>query len=85
MEDDAAEVDPDDLTDDDKRAVLRAVADELRGAESRGTQVAAMVHRVSDLYDPDEETTPRDVYVNMREILRVKESGGRDPEPEGLH
>jgi hypothetical protein len=73
-----------DLDDDDKRACLRAVAEEIRGDSNESEQVAAMLYRVSDVYDEDEETTPRDVYVNMRNILRVKERGGRDPEPEGL-
>ena len=36
-----------------------------------------MLYRVSDLYDPDEETTPAEIYRNLRTILEVKERGGR--------
>lgn len=71
------------MTDDEeKRRVLRAVADDLRDGDTQSEQVAAMVYRVSDVYDPDEDTDARDVYVNMKSILRVKEAGGR-PDPEG--
>ena len=62
--------------DPERAALLREVAEEVRGESSQSEQVAAMVYRVSDLYDPDEETTPEDVYLNMRNILRVKERGG---------
>ena len=62
--------------DPERAALLRDVAAEIRGESSQSEQVAAMVYRVSDLYDPDEETTPEDVYLNMRNILRVKERGG---------
>lgn len=64
--------------DPEKRAFLREIADELRGDSSESEQVAAFLYRVSDVYDPAEETDPRDIYVNMRNILRVKEAGGRD-------
>lgn len=64
--------------DPEKREFLRDVADDVRGDTSESEQVAALLYRVSDLYDPDEDTDPRDVYVNMREILRVKERGGMD-------
>jgi len=64
--------------DPETREFLRDIAADVRGDTSESKQVAAMLHRVSDLYDPDEETDPRDVYVNMREILRVKERGGMD-------
>ena len=63
--------------DDPQRvALLRDVADEIRGETSESEQVAAMLYRVSDLYDPDEETTPEDIYLNVRNILRIKERGG---------
>ncbi|MFB6095618.1 MAG: hypothetical protein ABEJ71_04075 [Halodesulfurarchaeum sp.] len=70
----------DDFSDAQKRQVLRAVAADLRGRETSGEaeRVAATVQRVSDLYDPAEETTPKDIYLNMRTILRVTESGGLD-------
>ena len=67
----------DEFDDDPERAaVLREIARDVRGDSSQSEQVAAMLFRVSDLYDPDEEATPEDVYRNMRNILRVKERGG---------
>ena len=70
--------------DPETRDFLRDVADELRGESGESQQVAAMVYRVSDVYDEDEDTDPRDVYVNMRTILRVKERGKENLDPEGL-
>jgi len=65
--------------------VLRETADDLRGAD-RGELLAAILYRVSDLYDPAEETTPEAVYRNVRTILRVTERGTlareRDPDPD---
>ncbi|MFC4549245.1 MULTISPECIES: hypothetical protein [Halorussus] len=60
----------------ERAKTLREIAEDVRGRGegSESEQVAAMLYRVSDLYDPDEETTPRDIYVNMREILRTRES-----------
>jgi hypothetical protein len=78
MSDDGPAPDP------DKRAFLREIADELRGESGESKQVAAVLYRVSDIYDESEATDPRDVYVNMRNILRVREQGGKDPEPEGV-
>lgn len=67
----------DEFTDDQKRAVLRAVADDLRAeGSSEGEKLAATVHRVSDLYDPDEDTDPQEIYLNMRNILQISEQGG---------
>ncbi|WP_134669057.1 hypothetical protein [Halorussus marinus] len=67
--------DPDIEGSDPERAErLREIADDVRGDSSESEQVAAMLYRVSDLYDPDEETSPKDIYLNMREILRTKES-----------
>ena len=67
----------DGLEDDPDRAMtLREVARDVRGDSSQSEQVAAMLYRVSDLYDPDEETSPEEVYRNMRNILEVKERGG---------
>lgn len=59
----------------ERAALLREVAADVRGDSSESEQVAAMLYRVSDLYDPDEETTPEEVYRNMRNILRVTERG----------
>ena len=57
--------------------LLREVADDIRGDSSESQLVAAILYRISDLYDADEETSPRDIYVNMREIIRTKEAGGK--------
>jgi hypothetical protein len=67
-------------TDEEKRAVLRDVAAELRGedASPEAERVAATVQRVSDLYDPEEDTSPAEIYRNMRTIFRVVERGGMD-------
>jgi len=68
-------------TDEEKRDVLRAVAADLRGpdASTEAEKLAATVMRVSDCYDPEEDTSPRDVYRNMRTIMEIAERGGRDP------
>lgn len=64
-------------SDPKRRDMLRDVAEEIRSSDgSEAEQVAAFLYRVSDLYDEGEETTPRDIYVNMRTILRVTEQGG---------
>ncbi|WP_440008781.1 hypothetical protein [Halomicrococcus sp. SG-WS-1] len=60
-------------SDPERVELLRNVADDVRGESSESKQVAALLYRVSDLYDPDEETSPRDIYLNMREIVRTKE------------
>lgn len=59
--------------DPERVQLLRNVADDVRGESSESKQVAALLYRVSDLYDPEEETSPRDIYLNMREIVRTKE------------
>ncbi|MFC7177718.1 hypothetical protein [Halosegnis marinus] len=61
--------------DPERTALLREVAEDVRGDSSESEQLAAMLYRVSDLYDPDEETTPEDVYRNVRNILEIKERG----------
>ena len=53
---------------------LREIAEDIRGESSESKLVAAILYRISDLYDPDEETSPRDIYINMREIIRTKET-----------
>ncbi|WP_330631777.1 hypothetical protein [Halocatena halophila] len=65
--------------DDDREtmATIRAIADDVRnGDDESSEQIAAMLYRVSDLYDPEESTTTQDIYTNMRTILNVKERGG---------
>ena len=68
----------------EKREFLREIAAEIRGESTESQQVSALLFRVSDIYDEAEDTDTRDVYVNMKNILRVLERGGKDPEPEGL-
>ena len=55
---------------------LRAVAEDVRGDSSESKQIAAILYRVSDLYDPDEDTDPQEIYRNVRNILNVKAQGG---------
>jgi hypothetical protein len=59
----------------DRAAFLREVAEDVRGESSESEHVAAILYRVSDLYDPDEETTPEDIYVSVRNVMRIKERG----------
>lgn len=65
--------------DPEKRDMLREIADDIRNENSEARQLSALLYRVSDLYDAEEDTSPREIYLNMRNILRVKEQGGRDP------
>ena len=62
--------------DPDRVATLREVADDIRGPSSERKQLANVLYRVSDLYDPDEETTPEEIVRNVKFILEVKERGG---------
>jgi 2,4-dienoyl-CoA reductase-like NADH-dependent reductase (Old Yellow Enzyme family) len=65
--------------DDPERAtLLREVADDVRAESSESRQLSAMLYRISDLYDPDEGTSPEEIYRNVRYILDVKERGGID-------
>ena len=61
--------------DPERAELLREIARDVRGDSSESELVAAMLYRVSDLYDPHEETTTEAVYRNMRNILRVTERG----------
>jgi hypothetical protein len=63
-------------SDPERVATLREIADDVRGETTESEQVANLLYRVSDIYDDDEDTDPRDVYVNMKQILRVKEQSG---------
>jgi len=64
--------------DADKRDALREVADELReeGGSEEAERIAALVHRVSDIYDDAEDVDAQHVYLNMRNILQISEQGG---------
>ena len=47
--------------DADTREFIRAVAEDLRGESSESKQLSALLYRVSDLYDPDEDTSPEEI------------------------
>ncbi|MFC7098689.1 hypothetical protein [Halobaculum marinum] len=61
---------------DDTREFLRAVAEDVRGESSESKQLSAILYRVSDLYDPDEDTSPEEIYLNVRRIMQIKARGG---------
>ena len=62
--------------DDEVREFLRDVAEDVRGESSESKQLSAVLYRVSDLYDADEETSPEEIYLNVRHIMRIKSEGG---------
>lgn len=62
--------------DEERVECLREIAEDVRGDSSESQQIAAFLYRVSDLYDPDEETDPQEIYISVRNILNVKERGG---------
>jgi hypothetical protein len=62
--------------DPERVRLLREVADDVRGESSESEQLAAILYRVSDLYDPGEETSPEEIAIAVRTILNVKERGG---------
>jgi hypothetical protein len=67
----------DGLADDPERAAeLRAIAADVRGDGSERKQLSALLYRVSDLYDPDEEATPVGVYRAFEHMARIKSQGG---------
>ncbi|AEN05295.1 hypothetical protein Halar_1563 [halophilic archaeon DL31] len=61
----------------EKRELLREVAEEIRARDesAEASQVAAFLYRVSDLYKPGEETSPAEIYLNMRHIMEIKAQG----------
>ena len=71
----AGEEFPDDA---EVRAFLRDIAADVRGDSSESKQLSAVLYRVSDLYDPDEATSPEEIYLNVRHIMRIKSQGGID-------
>ncbi|WP_126663500.1 hypothetical protein [Haloterrigena salifodinae] len=73
-ESDTPEFEPD----PERVAALRNVADDIRGETSESKQLANILYRTSDLYDPDEETTPEEIVRNVKFILEVTERGGLD-------
>ncbi|MCL9817867.1 hypothetical protein [Natronocalculus amylovorans] len=62
--------------DGDRVALLREIAEDVRGKSSESKQLSAILYRVSDLYDGEEETSPEEIYLNVRHIMSIKESGG---------
>ena len=64
--------------DAEKRELLREVAEEVRARDdsSEASQVSAFLYRVSDLYKEGEETSPAEIYLNMRHIMDIKAQGG---------
>ena len=73
----AADAADDEFPDDDEvRAFLRAIAADVRGDGSESKQLSAILYRVSDLYDPEEGTSPEEIYLNVRHIMRIKAQGG---------
>ena len=66
--------------DDEVREFLREIAADVRGDSSESKQLSAILYRVSDLYDGDEEISPEEIYLNVRHIMRIKAQGGIDRE-----
>lgn len=66
--------------DPERVRLLRAVGDDVRGESTESKQIAAFLYRVSDLYDPEEDTSPEEIYRNVRNIMDVKERGGLRPD-----
>lgn len=60
----------------DRVSLLRETAEELRGESSESKQLAAILYRLSDLYDEEEESSPEEIYIAVRNILNIKERGG---------
>ena len=58
------------------REFLRAIAEDVRGDDTESAQLAAILYRVSDLYDPAESTSPTEIYLNVRHIMRITAQGG---------
>lgn len=62
--------------DEERVRLLREIAEEVRGETSESKQLASIIYRISDLYDEDEETSPREIYLAVRNIMNVKARGG---------
>jgi hypothetical protein len=62
--------------DAERRELLRAAAEDVYGDSSESRQLSAVLYRVSDLYDPDEDTSPEEIYRNVRHIMDIKAKGG---------
>jgi len=64
------------VQDDEVCAFLRDIAADVRGDSSESKQLSAILYRVSDLYDSDEQTSPEEIYLNVRHIMTIKAQGG---------
>jgi hypothetical protein len=64
--------------DPERVAYLREIADDVRGQSGESRQLAAILYRVSDLYDPEEETSPVEIYRNVEHIMEIRAQGGID-------
>lgn len=62
--------------DPERVALLRDVADDVRGETSESKQLANILYRTSDLYDSEEDTSPEEIVRNVKTILEVVERGG---------
>jgi hypothetical protein len=62
--------------DPERAALVREVADDVRAESSESKQLSAILYRVSDLYDPSEQTSPEEIYLNVKHIMKIKEQGG---------
>jgi len=62
--------------DEERVRFLREIAEDVRGESSESKQLASIVYRISDLYDEDEKTSPREIYLAVRNIMNVKARGG---------
>jgi len=62
--------------DDEVREFIREVAADVRGDSSESKQLSAILYRVSDLYDSEEQTSPEEIYLNVRHIMQIKAQGG---------
>lgn len=62
--------------DEERREFVRELAEDVRGESSESKQLSAILYRVSDLYDPGEDTSPEEIYLNVRRIMQIKERGG---------
>lgn len=62
--------------DQERVRFLREIAEDVRGETSESKQLANILYRISDLYDEDEETSPREIYLAVRNIMNIKARGG---------
>ena len=62
--------------DPERVETLREIAAEIRGDSSESKQVAAILYRISDLYDESEDTSPVEIYHNVKHIMLTKDRGG---------